>query len=244
VLRRQRESQPRPLPLNLKLLEVPVRYTQSPSLSDEHNDSDLASRSAHRGHELSDERVGVAPEDSIYDARLRWPRPGAAPQRASAFANDRLADKRPPLTKRMLHASVRFFLAVLIGVGATLSWQAYGDEAQKMVVARVPALAWLLPLSSAPSNTAAASSPDLAQQLNPMALDIAAIRRQVAQLAANQGQLVADEGQIARSIAALQAFEGDISQKISAIAEPKPAHVQPHKPAPRLTPSSIAPEGQ
>jgi hypothetical protein len=222
-----------------------VRYTQSPSLSDEHNDSDLASRSAHRGHELSDERVGTAAEDSIYDARLRWPRPGAAaPQRASVFANDRLAGKRPPLTKRMLHASARFFLAVLIGVGATLSWQAYGDEAQKMVVARVPALAWLLPLSSAPSNTATASSPDLAQQLNPIALDIVAIRRQVAQLAANQGQLAADEGQIARSIAALQAFEGDISQKISAIAEPKPVHVQPHKPAPRLAPSSIAPEGQ
>jgi hypothetical protein len=220
-----------------------VRYTQSPSLSDEHNDGDLASRSAHRGHELSDERVGAAPEDSIYDARLRLPRSGA-PQRVAVFGNNRVANKRPSFGKRMLHASVRFFLAVLIGVGATLSWQAYGDEAQKMVVARVPALAWLLPLSPTPANTVAASSPDLAQQLNPMALDIVAIRRQVAQLAANQGQLVADEGQIARSIAALQAFEGDISQKITAIAEPKPVHVQPHKPAPRLAPSSIAPERQ
>jgi hypothetical protein len=220
-----------------------MRFTQSPSLSEEHNDSDLASRSGLRGHESSGERVGTA-EDSIYDARLRWPRSGAPPQRVSAFGNNRLASKRPPLAKRMLHATARFFLAVLIGVGATLSWQAYGDEAQKMVVTRVPALAWLLPVSAAPSNAAAASSPDLAQQINPMALDIVAIRHQVEQLAENQGQLAADEGQIARSVAALQATAQDVSQKISAIAEPKPAHVQPRKPAQRPAPASIMPERQ
>jgi hypothetical protein len=222
-----------------------MRYTQSPSLSDERNDSDLASRSAQRGHELSDARAETAAQDSIYDARLRLPG-SAAPQRAAVFGSNRLASKRPPLGKRMLHASARFFLAVLIGVAATLSWQAYGDEAQKMAVAQVPALAWLFPPSPAPapSNAAAASSADLAQRLDPMALNIVAIQRQVAQLAANQGQLAADEGQIARSLAALQATEGDISEKISSIAEPKPAHVQPHKPAQRLAPSSIAPERQ
>jgi TolA-binding protein len=143
-----------------------------------------------------------------------------------------------------LHATARFFLAVLIGAGATLSWQAYGDEAQKMAVTRIPALAWLLPLSAKPSNAIAASSPDLAQQINPMALDIVAIRHQVEQLAENQGQLAADEGQIARSVAALQAMAQDVSQKISAIVEPKPAHLQPRKPAQRVAPSSIMPERQ
>ncbi len=218
-----------------------MRYTPSPSLSDEHN-GDITSRSARRGHESSDERAEMAADDSIYDARLRLPR--SAPQRASAFANNRLASKRPPLGKRMLHASARFFLAVLIGVAATLSWQAYGDDAQKMAVTRIPALAWLLPLSPAPSNKPAASSPDLTQQLSPMALDIVAIQRQVAQLAANQGQLTADEGQIARSIAALQAAEQDVSDKISSLAEPKPAHVQARKPAQRVAPSSVSPEPQ
>ena len=221
-----------------------MRFTQSPSLSDEHN-GDLASRIAQRGHELSDARAEMAAEDSIYDARLRLPR-SAAPQRAAAFGNNRPASKRPPLAKRMLHASARFFLAVLIGVAATLSWQAYGDEAQKMVAAQVPALAWLFPLSPAPtpSNAAAASSPDLAQRLDPMALNIVAIQRQVAQLAATQGQLAVDEGQIARGLAALQATEGDISEKISSIAEPKPAHVLAHKPAQRIAPASIAPARQ
>jgi hypothetical protein len=84
----------------------------------------------------------------------------------------------------------------------------------------------------------------LAQQLNPMALDIVAIQRQVAQLAANQGQLTADEGQIARSIAALQAAEQDVSEKISSLTEPKPVHVQARKPAQRIAPSSISPEPQ
>lgn len=219
-----------------------MRYTPSPSLSDDHN-GDITSRSAHRGHESSDERAETAAEDSIYEARLRWPR-SAAPQRVSAFANNRLASKRPPLGKRMLHASARFFLAVLIGVAATLSWQAYGDEAQKMVVSQVPALTWLLPLSPTPSNKPAASSPDLTQQLSPMALDIVAIQRQVAQLAASQGQLAADEGQIARSMAALQAAEQEVSDKISSIAEPKPVHVQARKPAQRIAPASIAPERQ
>lgn len=220
-----------------------MRYTPSPSLSDEHN-GDITSRSAHRGHESSDERAEAAAEDSIYDARLRWPRP-AGPQGASAFANNRFASKRPPLAKRILHASARFFLAVLIGVAATLSWQAYGDQAQKMVVTWIPSLAWLLPLSPTTSNNKAiASSPDLAQQLNPMALDIVAIQRQVAQLAANQGQLTADEGQIARSIAALQAAEQDVSEKISSLAEPKPVHVQVRRPAQRIAPSSVPPEPQ
>lgn len=219
-----------------------MRYTPSPSLSDEHN-GDITSHGAHRGRESSDGRDEMAADDSIYDARLRWPR-SEAPQRASAFANNRLTGKRPSLAKRMLHTSARFFLAVLIGVAATLSWQAYGDEAQKMAVARVPSLAWLLPLSSTPSNNkAAASSPDLTQQLNPMALDIVAIQHQVAQLAANQGQLAADEGQIARSIAALQAAEQEVSEKISSIAEPKPVHVQARRPA-RVAPSSISPEPQ
>jgi hypothetical protein len=220
-----------------------MRFAQSPSLTAEHTDSDLASRSAHRGHDVFDERIGPVAEDSIHDAQLHWPRSGV-PRRASVFANNRATSNRPPLAKRMLHGTARFFLAVLIGVFATLSWQAYGDEAQKMVISRIPALAWLMPVSPAQSNSAAASSPDLAQQLKPMALDIAALRLQVEHLAANQGQLAADEGQIARSVAALQATEQDVSQKISTIAEPRPVHVQPRKPAQRLAPSSIVPEQQ
>jgi len=220
-----------------------MRYTPSPSLSDEHNDGDLASRDAYHGQDSYGERVGTTAEDSIYDARLRRPRFGA-PRRASVFGDNRGAGKTPSFAKRMSRASARFSLAVLIGVGATLSWQSYGADAQKMVVSRIPALAWLIPLSPTPSNAATAGSSDSTQQLNPVALDIVAIQHQIAQLAANQGQLVAEQGQIARSVAAIQATEQEVSQKISAITEPKPVHPQPRKPAQRLAPSSLVPERQ
>jgi hypothetical protein len=220
-----------------------MRYTPSPSLSDEHDDGGLASRDAYREQDSFEERVGTAAEDSIYDARLRRPSFGA-PRRASVLGDDRVAGKTPSFAKRMSRATARFFLAVLIGVGATLSWQSYGAEAQKMVVSRIPSLAWLVPPSATPSNTATAGATDSAQQLNPMALDIVAIQHQVAQLAASQGQLVAEQGQIARSVAAIAAAEQEVSQKISAIAEPKPVHLQPRKPAQRLAPSALAPEAQ
>jgi hypothetical protein len=214
-----------------------MRYTQSPALNDE--DSDLASR----GADSFDERAGTAADDSIYDARLRWPNSGAR-QGASGAANNRLANKKPSLAGRMLRATARFFLAVLIGVVATLSWQSYGAQAQKMVVARYPSLAPLISLLPAPSNSATASSPAAAAQPDPVAVDVVALRHEVEQLAANQGEIASNETQIAHTIAAIQATEQEVSQKIAALAEPKPVHLPPRKPAPvqRVAPTPIAPE--
>ena len=45
--------------------------------------------------------------------------------------------------RRMLRSLGRFSIAVLIGVGATLAWQSYGDEAREVLSAQVPALSWL-----------------------------------------------------------------------------------------------------
>jgi hypothetical protein len=221
--------------------EVFMRYMQSPNLSDEESDSDFASD----GADTFDERAGSAADDSIYDARLRWPRPGAR-QGASGAANNRLANKRPSFATRMLRATARFFVAVLIGIVGTLSWQAYGDQAQKMAVARYPSLAGLVSLLPAPSNAATASAPAASAQPDPVALDVVALRHEVEQLAANQGEISSYEAQIARTVAAIQATEQEINQKIAAIAEPKPVHLPPRKPASpqRLAPTSLAPEPQ
>lgn len=221
-----------------------MRYTQSPTLSNEDSDSDLALRGADREHDSSDGRAGTAAEDTVYDARLRWPRSGAS-QRAST---NRVDGRRPSLAKRMLRATARFCLAVLIGIGATLAWQSYGAQAQKLVVDRFPSLAWLVPPSSTPSNTASntatASAPDVAQQPNPLATDIEAVRHEVEQLATNQEQLGSNEVQIARTVAAIQETEQEVSQKISSIAEPKPVHLPPRRPVQHLAPSSIVPQQQ
>jgi hypothetical protein len=51
----------------------------------------------------------------------------------------------------MFRTLFRFSIAVLIGVGATLGWQSYGDEAKEMLVAQVPTLGLLLPVSTTKS---------------------------------------------------------------------------------------------
>ena len=114
----------------------------------------------------------------------------------------------------------RFLLAVLIGIGATLAWQTYGDEAKQivgpwateMVRSRAPSLgqrssesatgsgqvstddaAVAQPasvLDAAATPPRAAASLDVAQQLEAMARDLAVVRGSIEQLAAKQEQIV------------------------------------------------------
>jgi hypothetical protein len=135
-----------------------------------------------------------------------------APPRPSGFKDDQLASERPSIGRRIFRALVRFFIAVLIGVSATLAWQSYGDEAKKLIRTRAPSLAWLLPVSTTKSPpdrqvsaqdaalpqsasvtqrpALAAISPELVQQLEPMTRELAAVRRSLEQLAAQQEQMV------------------------------------------------------
>ena len=140
----------------------------------------------------------------------------------------------------------RFLLAVLIGIGATLAWQTYGDEAKQIVGtwatetlrSRAP-----LPHVDAPARPTgsgqmstddaavaqpasvldaaatpprAAASLDVAQQLEAMARDLAVVRGGIEQLAAKQEQIVQD-------IATLQA---EIGQRLGSPLVP-PAVAMP-----------------
>jgi len=141
-----------------------------------------------------------------------------------------------PQASRMLSSEAtgrlaRFFLAVFIGVGGTLFWQ-HGDEVAEFVRTWVPSLGWLLPVSTTKAPAPAVTSTELQQQLRPMAIDLALVRRSMEQLGANQDQLARKQDQMAQAIATLQAAEQDISQKILALAPPAPkaVHVSP-KPA-------------
>jgi hypothetical protein len=72
----------------------------------------------------------------------------------------------------------------------------------------------------------------LQEKLKPVALDVAIVRRSTEQLAFNQDQLARKQEQMTQAIAALQAAEQDISQKILALAPPAPKAVRvPPKPA-------------
>ena len=171
------------------------------------------------------------------------------------FKNDHLGIDRPSIGRRMFRALVRFFIAALIGVGATLAWQSYGEEAKEMVRTWIPSVAWLLPVSTTNSSpdglmlaqeaappqsasvtqtsapTAAATSPELVQ-LEPMARDLAVMRRSLEQLAAKQEQM-------AQNIATVQAIDQDIRQKMSS-RPPSPAVPVPPRKPPRPNAQSSA----
>jgi outer membrane murein-binding lipoprotein Lpp len=150
-----------------------------------------------------------------------WPTPPTS--------NNQKSEKRS-IGRRMSRSLARYSIVFLIGIGATLAWQSYGDEAMEMVRTEVPSLAWLLPVSTAKphpdgqaSAAAVVTSAELVQQLKPMAVDLDIVRRsvqqlanKVEQLAAKQDQMSHKQDQISQDITTLQLVEQEVSQKLSA----------------------------
>jgi hypothetical protein len=174
-------------------------YIQSPPLNEAYeSDVDSAERtSSSRVHRL---------------------RPGGF-RPSSGFKNAAVANNRPSNIGRIIRAPIRFFIAIVVGVVATLAWQSYGGE---VVRAWAPSLGWLLPASL---------SEELQAQIKPVAVDLAIIRRSVEQLASNQDQLARKQDQLAQAFATMQAAVRDINQDILALAPlaPKAGHVSSPK---------------
>ena len=183
-------------------------YSQSPPLTADDAFDGLARDLGVR----SDQRVGrrrqKPPADSSYSYRFGEGQPAIA---------------RPSIGRRMFRTLIRFSIAVLIGVGATLGWQSYGEEAREILIAQAPTLGMLLPVPT--TRPPAAAYGDPSRQLAPMASTLDAVRRSVEQLAAKQEQM-------AQNIAALRAGEEDVRQKASA-APPAPAQQAVSIPQPK-----------
>jgi hypothetical protein len=183
-------------------------YSQSPPLTADDAFDGLARHLGVR----SDQRVGRGrqkpPADSSYSYRFGEGQPAIA---------------RPSIGRRMFRTLIRFSIAVLIGVGATLGWQSYGEEAREILIAQAPTLGMLLPVPT--TRPPAAAYGDPSRQLAPMASTLDAVRRSVEQLAAKQEQM-------AQNIAALRAGEEDVRQKASA-APPAPAQQAASIPQPK-----------
>ena len=147
-----------------------------------------------------------------------------------------VASDRPSIFRRAFRLP-RLFIAVLIGVGATLGWQSYGDAAREIILEQFPALPSLLPISTTKPPVLAATPPEIVQHLLPLTFGLEVMRRSVDQLAAKQEQLT-------QNIAVLQAsVEEDVRQKASP-TPPPPAQqavsVQPPKPSqPKTRPRTL-----
>ena len=190
-----------------------VSMTSSPLAPSDHRDFDI--------RDLDDERD---PHNQ------RFPR-----------SSDPLIRSRGPVAKRSVGKRVfrmltRFVVTVLIGVGLTLGWQTYGEQAKELTRTLVPSVAWMLPQPDPKSPTDADVLPEMAQQIKLIALDVAIIRRNLSQLAANQDQLAAKQDQMTQNIASLQEIEQDARQKaLSLPLAPKPA---PHPTARNSPPAA------
>jgi hypothetical protein len=132
---------------------------------------------------------------------------------------DQMESRRPSIIGRMFRGFIRFIVTILIGIGATLAWQSYGDVAREMVAARAPALAAWLPPARLPAGLA--SLAPAAQP--PAAASFDTMRRSLEQLAARQEQM-------AQGLAAVWAMEADIRQKMAFTPPFTAALVQPAAP--------------
>ncbi len=186
-------------------------YSQSPPLTAEETSLDELARD-----------LGVRPDQRTGRQRMKPSTNSAYPYR---FGERQPASGRPSIGRRMFRTLSRFSIAVLIGVGATLGWQSYGDAAKEMLVAQAPMLGLVLSVSTTKSPVVAATSTDPMQQLAPLASNLDVVRRSVEQLAAKQEQM-------AQNIAALRAVEEDARQKISSAA-PAPAQQAASIPQPK-----------
>ena len=208
-------------------------YSQSPPLAEKQWPSD---------EEISSGGPVRDPDARSDRSAGRWrTKPSIDTSYAYRFGEGQAKSGRPSIGRRIARSLTRFSIAVLIGVGATLGWQSYGDAAKEMAVARAPMLAWLLPTSTTKSPVVAATSAGPLQQLEPLASNLDVVRRGVEQLAHNQEQ-------IAQNIAALRAVEEDIRQKMSltppapaqqAASIPQPKPPQPKAPSSTLQSSSV-----
>ena len=201
-------------------------YSQSPPLVEKEWLTAEETSSGGRARDLDarSQRIGIRPK-----------KPSIHSPHSSSLKDDQVASGRPTIGRRIFRTLTRFFIAVLIGIGATLAWQSHGDAAREMVVARAPSLGWLLSVSTTKSPAVAATAPDPVQQLEPLASNLDVVRRSVEQLAAKQEQM-------AQNIATLQALEEDIRQKVSSPPPPpsQQASIPQYKPPqPRVQSSSV-----
>ena len=199
-------------------------FSQSVRRDEYDNKGDVIGRALGAGRDSFDQRIGEATERSENDDQLRWL--GAVrSHRSSNPKNDQFVRDELSIGRRISRTLAHFLFVVLIGVGITLAWQSYREEAKEVVRTWVPLLAWVLP-----PTVSVEASPELGQQLKPIALDLALVRRSVEQLAGDLKQLAAKQEQMAQSLTTLQTVEQDLRQNISSVPPPGAAPIPRPKP--------------
>ena len=175
----------------------------------------------------------------------------------SEFSVGKPINDSPARARPASRGFARYMLAICIGVAATLAWQSYGQAAKQIIATTAPGLGWspeakqtiaswveqlgwTKPLAGAEISTAQPSvtatvAPDKvapkAASLDPqqqIALDVAALRQSVEQVAASQTKMAAE-------INKLLVADTDIFLKFP--TPPQPPAALSQKPIPAAPPS-------
>jgi hypothetical protein len=181
-------------------------YTSSTPLvpADQYHEHDFAPRDLDAERDLRDQRV-------------------RRPRRPDAI-------KRTSIGNRIARSVIRYVGAILIGVGLTLALQSHADELSGIVTTWAPSLAWLLPSQAPKQSAEAAIASAVAQQIKLIAIDLAIVRRNAGQLAANQDQFAAKLEQMNQNLTMLQQAEQDVRQQVLSAPAPKVVHPPAHNP--------------
>ena len=132
---------------------------------------------------------------------------------------------KPSMSKRVARSVALVLVALFVGVGGTLACQSYRDE----IIQVFPPFGWFSPVSTMKASAPAVTTTDLQEQLKPLAIDLALVRRSIEQLTSNLDQL-------AQNMATLQASEQGISPKVSAPPLPPKTVYAPVQPPKSLQP--------
>jgi len=162
------------------------------------------------GHGPADWRIEIAGEQSNFSAGLKTVEP---PIRA--LPSDQFAGDKPSNKKRMSPTLIRFFIAVLIGVGALYGWHYHGGEAKKVVKTWILSLGGLSFMSTrqSPVDADVAMSQTSASSAGQAASHDAAAQPVPAARSAEQP--TAKEEELARIITTLPTSELHIKQKMT-----------------------------
>jgi hypothetical protein len=91
--------------------------------------------------------IRIAREESDFSAELKTVEPSIR-----VFPRDQFANDNPSNGRRTFQTLARFFVAVLIAVGASFAWLYHGDEAKEMVKTWVLPPSWLSSILTAKSS--------------------------------------------------------------------------------------------
>jgi hypothetical protein len=183
---------------------------------------------AETGHSF-DTRLGMRDDIPIAE-----PLESLIPELRRLASKSQVAPRAPSIVRRTLRAIGRFCLAILIGVGITLGWQSYGEQAKELVVHRMPSLAVFFAMrteAASSKNTVPALSvarTELASSLSVAALN--AVVQNLTEIQKTLEQLAAKQEVMASSITTLQEAENEIGHRLSSSQATAP--LPPKKKAP------------